>query len=44
MTEFTSEDVGFCMEAKRAGLVMHVDPCVVVGHEKPVVLSPKKSG
>lgn len=42
MREFTSEDVGFCLEAKRAGLQMHIDPTVVVGHEKAVVLTPKR--
>jgi hypothetical protein len=41
--EFTSEDVGFCLEAKRAGLAIHVDPGVVVGHEKPVVLTPRRA-
>lgn len=38
--EFTSEDVGFCMLAKKAGIPMLVDPKVVVGHEKAVVLAP----
>jgi FkbM family methyltransferase len=42
MREFTSEDVGFCLEAKRAGLQMNIDPNVVVGHEKAVVLTPKR--
>lgn len=40
-TDFTSEDVGFCMMAKRAGIPMMVDPSVVVGHEKAVVLAPE---
>ncbi len=40
MQEFTSEDVGFCLEAKRAGIQMYIDPTVVVGHEKYVVLRP----
>jgi tetratricopeptide (TPR) repeat protein len=39
-TDFTSEDVGFCMMAKRAGIEMMIDPDVVVGHEKAVVLAP----
>lgn len=42
-TDFTSEDVGFCMMAKRAGISMLVDPKVVVGHEKAVVLTPKRA-
>ncbi len=39
--DFTSEDVGFCIEAKKAGLVIHLDPRVIVGHEKPIVLTPQ---
>lgn len=42
MREFTSEDVGFCMMAKAAGIPMYVDPNVVVGHEKAVVLAPSR--
>ena len=30
------------MMAKRAGIPMLVDPKVVVGHEKAVVLTPKR--
>ena len=41
--EFTSEDVGFCLEAKKAGLAIHIDPKVIVGHEKSIVLSPKRA-
>ena|GEM_PF-440298 len=41
-SEFTSEDVGFCLMAKRAGLQMMIDPEVVVGHEKAVVLAPPR--
>ncbi len=41
-SEFTSEDVGFCLMAKKAGLQMMVDPQVVVGHEKAVVLAPQR--
>ncbi|MBS2020476.1 MAG: hypothetical protein JST00_46900 [Deltaproteobacteria bacterium] len=41
-SDFTSEDVGFCMMAKRAGIPMLVDPKVVVGHEKAVVLAPPR--
>ena len=40
--DFTSEDVGFCMMAKRAGIRMMIDPNVVVGHEKSVVLAPPR--
>lgn len=39
-TDFTSEDVGFCLMAKRAGIPMMIDPDVVVGHEKAVILAP----
>ena len=39
-SDFTAEDVGFCMLAKQAGVSMLVDPTVVVGHEKHVVLQP----
>ena len=38
--EFTSEDVGFCIEARKAGFPIHVDPRVIVGHEKSTVLKP----
>ncbi len=41
-SEFTSEDVGFCLMAKKAGLQMMIDPQVVVGHEKAVVLAPPR--
>lgn len=41
--EFTSEDVGFCMLAKQAGVSILVDPKVVVGHEKAVVLAPPRA-
>ena len=43
VSEFTAEDVGFCLMAKRAGMKMFVDPNVVVGHEKTVVFEPKKA-
>ena len=39
-SDFTAEDVGFCILAKKAGVQMLVDPTVVVGHEKHVVLQP----
>ncbi len=43
VSEFTAEDVGFCLMAKRAGMKMYVDPKVVVGHEKTVVFEPQKA-
>lgn len=43
VSEFTAEDVGFCLMAKRAGMKMFVDPKVVVGHEKTVVFEPQKA-
>ncbi len=36
--EFTSEDVSWCHLAKEKGYDIHVDPTVVVGHEKMMVL------
>lgn len=36
--DFTSEDVGFCHLAKQAGLEIWVNPQVIVGHEKKVIL------
>ena len=36
--EFTSEDVSWCHLAKENGYDIHVDPTVVVGHEKMMVL------
>jgi hypothetical protein len=38
--DFTGEDVGFCMQAKKAGIKVLVNPKVIVGHEKFVVLRP----
>ncbi len=38
--EFTSEDVGFALQAKAAGIKMMAHPQVIVGHEKQVVLRP----
>ena len=37
-TEFTTEDVTFCHKAKDAGFQINIDPSIVVGHEKTVVL------
>lgn len=38
MKEFTGEDQGFCMSAKEYGFDTWVNPEVVIGHEKSVVL------
>jgi GT2 family glycosyltransferase len=38
--DFTGEDVGFCMQARAAGLKILVNPKVIVGHEKALVLYP----
>lgn len=34
----TSEDVSFCLNAKKKGFNIYIDPSVKVGHEKKVVL------
>jgi GT2 family glycosyltransferase len=31
------EDVSFCLRAREKGFKVHVDPKVVVGHEKKVI-------
>jgi glycosyl transferase family 2 len=36
--EYTSEDAGFCLRASEAGFATYVDPTVIVGHEKSIVL------
>lgn len=38
VTDFASEDVSFCLKAKKAGFKIHIDPTVIVGHEKTQVL------
>jgi len=38
ISEFTSEDVGFCRKLIKAGIKIHVDLNVVVGHEKMTIL------
>jgi len=35
--DFSMEDVGFCIGAKKAGFTIHVDPEVRVGHLKPSI-------
>jgi len=37
MTDFTMEDVSFCLRALEKGFKIYVDPTVKVGHEKKVV-------
>jgi hypothetical protein len=32
--DFCSEDVGFCKKSLKAGYKIHIDPTVIVGHEK----------
>ena len=36
--DFTSEDVGFAIKTRRAGLDIWIDPKIIVGHEKKIVL------
>jgi hypothetical protein len=38
--DFTGEDVGFCLQAQKAGIKVCVNSKVIVGHEKFVVLRP----
>jgi hypothetical protein len=38
ISDFSSEDVSFCLKARRAGYKIYVDPSVVVGHEKSQIL------
>jgi len=38
MTDFTSEDVGFCRTVIEKGMKIMVDPSIIVGHEKAMVL------
>ena len=35
---FTGEDASFCIRAKEAGFDTWIDPKIVIGHEKPVIL------
>lgn len=41
---FTMEDVGFCLRAREAGYQVLIDPDVVLGHEKSVVIGPSSDG
>jgi GT2 family glycosyltransferase len=36
--DFASEDVSFCLKARAAGLKIHIDPTVRIGHEKTRIL------
>jgi GT2 family glycosyltransferase len=38
MSDFASEDVSFCLKAKKYGYKIHIDPTIVVGHEKTQIL------
>ena len=38
VVDFTSEDVGFCRTATEKGIKIMVDPSIIVGHEKKMVL------
>jgi len=36
--DFTSEDVGFCLSAQEKNIDVMIDPLVILGHEKKVIL------
>jgi GT2 family glycosyltransferase len=36
--EYTSEDIGFCLKAKKQGFNVIVNPNIIVGHEKMIIL------
>ena len=38
IVDFSSEDVGFCLRAKQKGFNIVVNPNIIVGHEKRVIL------
>jgi len=38
MKDFTSEDVGFCMQLRKAGFEIWCDPAVVAGHVKSLAI------
>lgn len=38
IVDFSSEDVGFCQRAKHKGFSIVVNPSIIVGHEKKVIL------
>ncbi len=35
---YTSEDSSFCKRAKDTGFNTYIDPTVIIGHEKPIIL------
>ncbi len=37
LKDFASEDVSFCKIAQQKGFKVHVDPTVIVGHEKMII-------
>jgi len=38
MVDYSMEDVSFCLKVKEKGFSVFVDPTIIVGHEKKVVL------
>jgi GT2 family glycosyltransferase len=38
LEDFTSEDVAFCLKAREKGFEIFVDPTVIVGHQKSMIL------
>jgi len=38
MSDYTSEDVGFCRTITEKGFKIYIDPNTIVGHEKPKIL------
>jgi GT2 family glycosyltransferase len=40
ISDFASEDVSFCLKAKDAGIKIHIDPTIIVGHEKSTIIHP----
>lgn len=38
VSDFSSEDAGFCSKAKKAGIDIYTHPKVIVGHEKSFVI------
>ena len=38
IVDFASEDVSFCVKARNQGIQIHIDPTVIVGHEKSQIL------
>ena len=38
MVDFSMDDVSFCLRAKKLGYKTLVDPTIIVGHEKKLIL------